>query len=35
MLANKLYKQEMNLDEKNKKHRLGALVLIFPFFIIL
>jgi drug/metabolite transporter (DMT)-like permease len=26
----KLSKQEINLDEKKKKHRLGALVLIFP-----
>mgnify|MGYP006357314089 FL=1 len=30
MQEHKLSKQEINLDEKKKKHRLGALVLIFP-----
>jgi drug/metabolite transporter (DMT)-like permease len=30
MQEHKLSKQEINLDEKKKKHRLGALALIFP-----
>ena len=27
----KLFKQEMNIEERKKRHRLGALALIFPF----